>query len=158
AKIYFAFQQEIFINTEIRIEKAGEEVLIKNLIGGIIPRTFEDALITENLLLISALTEKIKVLPTTNKSQIKKILNDLDESKTLQEFMRFLHSRLNPDCEDTKIKGKGEITKAALAVELLFICDNGVSLSVPTYIKNGLEWLQDNLNQSNSIHHGVNNE
>lgn len=158
AKIYFAFQQEIFINTEIRIEKAGEEVSIKNLIGGIIPRTFEDALITENLLLISALTEKIKALPTTNKSQIKKILNDLDESKTLQEFMRFLHSRLNPDCEDTKIKGKGEITKAALAVELLFICDDGVSLSVPTYIKNGLEWLQDNLNQSNSIHHGVNNE
>lgn len=148
-QIYFAFQQEVPINVEIQSLDNDKNTPKKHFTGNIIPRTFEDALIAENLLLISNLQDKIKTLPTTEKSQINKVLLDLHESNTLQDFMSYLHARLNPDCEDTKIKGKGEITKAALALELLFICDKDTNLSAPIYIKNGLDWLQSCFNLNN---------
>lgn len=146
-QIYFAFQQEVTINVEIQPLDNDQSTPKKHFTGNIIPRTFEDALIAENLLLISILPNKIETLPTTEKSEIKKILLDLGESKSLQIFMKYLHARLNPDCEDTKVEGKGGITKAALALELLFVCDKDTNLSAPAYIKNGLDWLQSRLKQ-----------
>lgn len=134
SKVYFAFQQEINVDFSSLNER---------FIGKTIPRTFEDALLINNLDLISKLPEKMDALPTKEKSQLKKVVKDYKESKDLTTLMKAFYTRLNPD--DKLVQGKGEITKAELALELLFICDTNDTLSPPKYIELGLDWLHNRL-------------
>lgn len=138
SEVYFAFQQEIDVDFSSLDGK-----LNKQFIGKTIPRTFEDALLINNLEFIPKLPEKMDSLPTKEKSQLKKILNDYKESNDLTALMKAFYTRLNPD--DKLVSGKGEITKAELALELLFICDTTYVLSPPKYIELGLDWLHTKL-------------
>lgn len=147
SEIYFAFQQEIKVNFLSSDKK---------FIGETIPRTFEDALLIANLELISKLPEKIKSLPTEYKRELKKIIEDYQESKDLMQLMKTFFTRLNP--ETKLIKDKSKIIKAALALELLFICDSIDKLNPPKYIELGLKWLQKKLKNKESIIQGQVNE
>ncbi|WP_085247833.1 ATP-dependent nuclease [Gilliamella mensalis] len=138
AEVYFAFQQEVDVKGDPN----------PKVIGKTIPRTFEDALLINNLEFISKLAQKIKLLTPEKKSQLKKVIEDYNESDDLTTLMKAFYTRLNPD--DKLVKGKGKITKAALALELLFICDTNCTLSPPEYIKLGLSWLENKLKNKES--------
>ena len=148
SEIYFAFQQKIDVNFSS---------LDKKFIGETIPRTFEDALLIANLELISKLPEKINSLKTEYYNrELKKIIEDYQESKDLIQLMKTFFTRLNP--ETKLIENKSKIIKAALALELLFICDSVDKLNPPKYIELGLKWLQNKLKNKESIIQGQLNE
>lgn len=142
SEVYFAFPQEIDVNFSC---SNGE--FIKEFKGKIIPRTFEDALLIDNLKFISKLPEKMDFLPTQEKSQLKKVVEDYKESKDLITLMKLFYTRLNPD--DRLVLDKSGINKAELALELLFICDTNYTLFPPNYIKLGLNWLDNKLKKRN---------
>ena len=138
SEVYFAFQQEIDVDF-LRLEGGFN----KKFIGQTIPRTFEDALLINNLEFIAQLPEKIDTLPTKEKSQLKKVVMIYEKSNDLTELMEAFYTGLNPNVK--LVQGIGNITKAELALELLFICDTNYTLNPPKYIELGLNWLNNRL-------------
>ena len=138
SEVYFAFQQEIDVDF-LRLEGGFN----KKFIGQTIPRTFEDALLINNLEFIAQLPEKIYTLPTKEKSQLKKVVMIYEKSNDLTELMEAFYTGLNPNVK--LVQGIGNITKAELALELLFICDTNYTLNPPKYIELGLNWLNNRL-------------
>ena len=138
SEVYFAFQREIDVDISCLDGESN-----KKIIGKTIPRTFEDALLINNLEFIAQLSEQIDTLPTREKSQLNKVVQDYKDSNDLTRLMKAFYTRLNPN--DKLIKGLGEISKAELALELLFICDTNYKLNPPKYIELGLNWLNNRL-------------
>lgn len=138
SKVYFAFQQEI--NVDFSRLDGGFN---KKFVGQTIPRTFEDALLINNLEFIAQLPEKIDTLPTKEKSQLNKVVMIYKNSNDLTKLMESFYTGLNPDVK--LVQGIGNITKAELALELLFICDTNYTLNPPKYIELGLDWLNNRL-------------
>ena len=103
--VYITYQQEIEINFDAQLQ------------GKVIPRTFEDALIYENLANIDNLGSRRR----------KKIL-EMKTGASLDEFAEKLFKWIR------------NIEKANLALDFLMI-ENGKSLQVPDYIANGLKWF-----------------
>ena len=138
SKVYFAFQQEIDVDFS-RLDGGFN----KKFVGQTIPRTFEDALLINNLEFIAQLPEKIDTLPTKEKSQLNKVVMIYKNSNNLTKLMESFYTGLNPDVK--LVQGIGNITKAELALELLFICDTNYTLNPPKYIELGLDWLNNRL-------------
>ncbi|MBI0165091.1 AAA family ATPase [Snodgrassella sp. M0351] len=138
SEVYFAFQQEIDVDFS-RLDGGFN----KKFIGQTIPRTFEDALLINNLEFIAQLPKKMDTLPTQEKSQLKKVVKDCNDFNNLTTLMKAFYTRLNPN--DKLIEGLSKITKAELALELLFICDTNYTLNPPKYIELGLNWLNNRL-------------
>ncbi|MGY3714988.1 AAA family ATPase [Sutcliffiella cohnii] len=99
-----------------------------------IPYTFEDAIVYENLSLFKSLE---------GNGLIKKFRNAIKEKETILELGEQFFSDLK--------KGK----KAEFALELIYLQDPK-ELSVPTYIKDGLSWLDEQLQTKGKI--GGNNQ
>ncbi|OCF98582.1 AAA family ATPase [Gilliamella apicola] len=138
SKVYFAFQQEIDVDFS-RLDGGFN----KKFVGQTIPRTFEDALLINNLEFIAQLPEKIDTLPTKEKSQLNKVVMIYKNSNDLTKLMESFYTGLNPDVK--LVQGIGNITKAELALELLFICDTNYTINPPKYIELGLDWLNNRL-------------
>lgn len=104
------------------------EVHYKNEVESekVIPYTFEDALALSNIDLIRNLSK-----PTGLMSKMKKAC----ENDTLNECANDMYEALD---------NKG---KAKMALDIIFDIDPK-ELKVPTYIKEGLDWLQDELRHS----------
>ena len=64
-------------------------------------------------------------------------------SNDLTKLMESFYTGLNPDVK--LVQGIGNITKAELALELLFICDTNYTINPPKYIELGLDWLNNRL-------------
>lgn len=88
-----------------------------------LPYTFEDALVYENLTLFKGLK---------GNGLIKKFRNAINEIKEISELGEKFFEELR--------KGK----KAEFALELMYL-EDPKKLKVPTYIKEGLLWLEDQL-------------
>jgi hypothetical protein len=89
----------------------------------VLPRTFEDSLIFENLAFFrNANTSGI----------VERIHRLVAETQTLPDLSRSIHELLKV------------ISKGTFALDLLFVIDPS-ALEVPRYIRNGLTWLDTQL-------------
>jgi predicted ATP-dependent endonuclease of OLD family len=98
----------------------------------IMARTFEDALVFENLTFFSA---------TQAAGTIGKVRDVLTQSSDAADLESNMHDLLKA------------ISKAAFALDLLF-SEDPKELEVPTYIKTGLAWLQEQLEYKEKIPSG----
>ena len=91
------------------------------------PRTFEDSIIYTNLEILEAVGDSEKGL-------IKKIKEKISSSKSFDELHKALFELLNK-------KGMSS-QKAEFVLDLIFSIDPA-DLTIPVYIEEGLEWLQN---------------
>ncbi len=93
------------------------------------PYTFEDAVIFENL-------DALKSFQSTS-GLLKKAIAYANSSESISDIASDLFERLQ----------KGARLKAEFALEVLY-ADDQYNLQIPIYIKEGLEWLEDQLTLS----------
>lgn len=110
------FSVRIAYQTQVEVE------LTDQCKGPLLPRTFEDALVLENLHYFQG-TE----LP----GFFKKCKTAINSSTTLSELSKSLHDAVR------------SATKAGVALEILY--SDPAAVNVPSYISDGLNWLQDKL-------------
>lgn len=96
----------------------------------LIPRTFEDALIYENL----------------------DLLPEMEGSSTTQQIARLVEKKLTgADLEPELFEVINKAEKAAFAIDCLVAIEDGVRLKPPSYIALGLKWLEEKLQNSKGI-------
>ena len=92
----------------------------------VLPYTFEDALVFENL----------------------HVFRDLVGDGTIKRFREAIQQSTSPDELAAKMfEILGNLKKAEFALDLLFVQQEPWPLKAPTYIRNGLEWLHQQLRQ-----------
>lgn len=121
-KVRFAFQSRLAKNPTV------------------IPSTFEDAFILENLSLF-LIKENLRASDTeplfADSRQLRKVAEAMKIRKTVSGKAKVLWDLLN----------KKQLNKAELALEFLMLPESESELKPPQYISEGLDWLNDMLNE-----------
>jgi len=100
-----------------------------NEVAEALPRTFEDSVVYTNFELLKA----VQVEDDDIGSLVKKIQIEINTSPSFEELHKAIYDLLR--------KGRSD-QKAEFALDLIFVIDPS-KLTVPAYIANGLEWLQN---------------
>ena len=110
----------IAFQTPVAVEYGGKTIEA-------LPGTFEDSIVYTNIELLSTLSVD------DAGSLIKKVHDEIKAGKPFDELHEAIYSLLR--------KGKSD-QKAEFALDLIFVVDP-INLTIPAYIAEGLEWLQD---------------
>lgn len=128
-----AGDQKVSENRKVRIAfQTPFDVTFNGTTAKVYPYTFEDAVILKNF-------EKIKPLEATT-GLLKEAIKYANSKQSIADIAKGLFATLR----------KGSKSKAEFALELLCIDENN-TIQIPSYIKEGLEWLKKQFDKPGSI-------
>ena len=139
-----AYVANTLVSTEsfpVRVAYQGPiKVTIKDDEGEYLPYTFEDALIVDNLDAFTGLLED---------SIFEKVQDAINQSNSVNELSVKLYDVIKGPLNANEKRGKG-MEKVAFVLDLIE-SDIFESLKTPSYISEGLAWLEEILKKKNVL-------